>query len=327
MCKDKISVVVPVYNVEKYLQKCVDSIIDQTYENLEIILVDDGATDSSGKMCDEYLEKDSRIQVIHKANGGLSDARNIGMKHATGEYIIFIDSDDYIASDMLEYLYVNIINSQADFSTCGVFDVYDDHITEQKEEEIEIITAEQSFNYILQGTKIRGAIWNKLMKKALIEDLEFPVGRTYEDVFFTCDLIQKSEKVCVGTKPKIYYVHRENSITTRPYQKKDYDIIDGYAKTYNLVKQKYPNLIRQAEFRVYWSWFVVLDKILNQDDYKKHVELQDLINKLRKNISKILRNSYFQKSRKMAAILLMIHVEVYRKVMLWNQNRNLKLTK
>ena len=121
---EKISVIVPVYNVEQYLERCVDSIINQTYKNLEIILVNDGSTDNSGQLCDELAKKDDRIRVIHKKNGGLSDARNVGIDEAESELIGFIDSDDYIDEDMYELLINNMKNANADLSMCGHFDVY-----------------------------------------------------------------------------------------------------------------------------------------------------------------------------------------------------------
>ena len=120
-----ISVIVPIYNVEKYLQKCVDSIINQTYKNLEIILVDDGSPDNCPKMCDDYAEKDSRIKVVHKENGGLSDARNVGMEVATGEYVSFIDSDDYISLDFYETLLETIVDNDSDVVECGVVKFYE----------------------------------------------------------------------------------------------------------------------------------------------------------------------------------------------------------
>ena len=117
----KISVIVPVYKVEKYIHKCVDSILNQTFSDIEVILVDDGTPDRCGEICDAYGEQDSRVKVIHKENGGLSDARNAGMPHASGEYIIFIDSDDYIESDMLEYMYTRLTEAGADMATCGLY--------------------------------------------------------------------------------------------------------------------------------------------------------------------------------------------------------------
>ena len=121
----KISIIVPVYNVEKYLEKCVRSILAQTFTDFELILVDDGSPDSSGAMCDQFAEQDQRVKVIHKENGGLSDARNAGIEIATGEYLGFVDSDDYIADDMYELLYTNIVKD-ADLSICGIYDVYEE---------------------------------------------------------------------------------------------------------------------------------------------------------------------------------------------------------
>lgn len=121
----KISIIVPVYNVEKYLEKCVRSILAQTFTDFELILVDDGSPDSSGAMCDQFAEQDQRVKVIHKENGGLSDARNAGIEIATGEYLGFVDSDDYIADDMYELLYTNIVKEDADLSICGIYDVYE----------------------------------------------------------------------------------------------------------------------------------------------------------------------------------------------------------
>ena len=127
-----VSIVVPVYNVEKYLERCVDSLINQTYKNIEIILVDDGATDNSGELCDKLLFKDSRIKVFHKLNGGLSDARNYGINQATGEYLLFVDSDDWVENEIVEKLYNSIEQNSADISVCGFNDLVDDTITNKR---------------------------------------------------------------------------------------------------------------------------------------------------------------------------------------------------
>ena len=323
----KISVIIPVYNVEKYIHKCVDSVIGQTMQDIEIILVDDGTKDCCGEICDEYAEKDSRIKVVHKENGGLSDARNAGMKYATGECVVFVDSDDYIKNDMLEYMYKNLLEYDADFSTCGVYDVYGDHIIEQESMPVKLVSGEEAFSYILQGTHIKGAIWNKMFRRSLIEELEFPVGKTYEDVFYTCELMKKVKKVAVGTEPKYYYIHRENSITTRPYSLRDHDIIEGYTKTFKIVMEHFPNLKQEAQFRFFWSWFVVLDKMLTEKKYNEITQFKKIRSDLRKNVWKIVRNPYFQKSRKIAAIVLKFNTKLYRLLMLLNQKKNLRLMK
>lgn len=264
-----ISVIVPVYKVEPYIRKCVDSILGQTFSDIQVILVDDGSPDQCGKICDEYAKQDNRVEVIHKENGGLSDARNAGIPYAKGEYIIFLDSDDYIENDMFEYMYTRIKDSGADMATCGLYEVYKDRIETQKEEVDFVCTGEEAFRCILRGHTIRGEIWNKLIRKSCIEDLRFPKGRLYEDIYYTVDLMQRIKKVAVGTKPKYYYLHREDSITGKAYRPKVFDIIDGYTKNYEVVKEKFPSLTQEAECLWIWSRFIVLDKMLLQEDYKK----------------------------------------------------------
>ena len=133
-----ISVIVPIYNVEKYLDRCVDSIINQTYKNLEIILVDDGSPDNCPQMCDDYAKKDSRIKVVHKENGGLSDARNVGMEVATGEYVSFIDSDDYISLDFYETLLETIVDNDSDIVECGVVKFYEDNSFDKYSDDLKV---------------------------------------------------------------------------------------------------------------------------------------------------------------------------------------------
>ena len=152
MCE--ISIIVPVYKVEKYLKKCVDSILAQTFTDFELILVDDGSPDDSGKICEEYAEKDARVRVLHKENGGLSSARNAGIEVAKGKYLGFIDSDDYIAEDMYELLYNTIIKEDADLSICGIYDVYEGKAPIVKPTIEKVVSAEEALLLILQGNII-----------------------------------------------------------------------------------------------------------------------------------------------------------------------------
>jgi len=180
---DLISIIIPVYNVEKYLERCVKSVINQTYKNLEIILVDDGAKDNSGKMCDELSKLDSRIKVIHKENGGLSDARNFGLKIATGDYIGFVDSDDYIADDMYETLYHTIKNNNADISIVSFYEMYKEKVIGVRDSgNLEILSKQEAMKELLIDTKIQSYAWNKLFKKELFNDLKFPTGKNFEDI-------------------------------------------------------------------------------------------------------------------------------------------------
>ena len=165
--EELISVIVPVYNVEKYLEKCIDSIINQTYQNLEIILVDDGSTDGSGKICDEYSRKDNRIKVIHKENGGLSDARNIGIKNANGGLIGFIDSDDYITENMFEVLQKDLRKYNADISSCDIQNVNEAGEclkiirVSTEGQTSKVFEREEALKLLLEDT-IKSYAWNKL---------------------------------------------------------------------------------------------------------------------------------------------------------------------
>lgn len=214
--KDLISIIVPVYKVEKYLNKCVDSIINQTYKNLEIILVDDGSPDRCPQICDEYTKKDNRIKVIHKKNGGLSDARNIGIDNSTGEYIMFIDSDDYINDKMVELLYNNIKEKKSDVAICN-FEYIFENCNSKKVPNITptILNSNQFWNlyYSEQGYVVFCVVaWNKLYKKELFKTIRYDVGKYHEDEFIIHKIINQCNKIsCINDK-LYYYLQRENSI-------------------------------------------------------------------------------------------------------------------
>ena len=177
-----ISIVVPVYNVEKYLGTCVESILKQTYSNIEVILVDDGSTDCSGKMCDHYMGQDERIKVIHKKNGGLSDARNKGIIQAEGEYITFIDSDDVVSSDYVEYLYNILEENDGDIAICNPVHCYpNEKIVFEQETFKRVYKAEDAIVEMLYQKSFLVAAWGKLYKKDYFEEIEFPKGMLFED--------------------------------------------------------------------------------------------------------------------------------------------------
>lgn len=214
MQNTKVSVIIPVYNVEPYIKKSVDSVLTQTYKNLEIILVDDGSTDDSGKICDEYAKQDDRIQVIHQKNGGLSAARNAGLKIMTGDLIGFLDSDDWIDSDFFEILVQKQVETNADIVIIGYKYVY--------EKDGKIITSNdplvnQSYNkeealIALAKGKIESHVWDRIFKKQLFDGIEFPEGRNYEDVSIMYRLFLKAEHISSYNCYKYNYLQRNNSI-------------------------------------------------------------------------------------------------------------------
>ena len=220
--KPIISIVVPVYRVEKYLRKCVDSILAQTYEKLEIILVDDGSDDSCSDICDDYSLKDNRIKVFHKSNGGLSDARNYGTEHASGSFIMFIDSDDYIESDFIETIYNLLVSSGADIAAGGITNEWENGILNryigcQEDKYYDTKTAITEMCY---GKNISIYGWGKLIPREIAKNCLFPYGKLHEDVATTYKFILNSNTVADSSTHGYHYVIREGSILNQKFNMK-----------------------------------------------------------------------------------------------------------
>lgn len=241
--KALISIIIPVYKVEKYLEKCIQSLINQTYENLQIILVDDGSPDNCGKICDEYAKKDHRIEVIHKSNGGLSDARNKGLEIAKGEYIGFIDSDDYIESDMYEVLYNLLKQYNADVSICNFYTVSQGKIAiKNAENGIKEYNRIEILKEVLLDNNIQSYAWNKLYKKELFDEIKYPVGKKYEDIGTTFYLLEKCNKVVVTGKPEYYYINRQDSIVNNVTETTITDYIELIMQRYDYIEENIKEL-------------------------------------------------------------------------------------
>lgn len=209
-----LSIIIPVYNVEHYLEKCVDSICHQTYRNLEIILVDDGSTDRSGRLCDELAAADSRIKVIHKSNGGLSDARNAGMEFASGEWWMFVDSDDYLALDTAETLLRAAVENHCEIAVCNMVRIYEDGAQEpfyRPVTEPTIWAGEQRFETLRQPS-----VCNKLFRADLFKEIRFPNGKFYEDTFVYHALAYRASRIVLTGLNGYYYLSRRESILGQP---------------------------------------------------------------------------------------------------------------
>lgn len=220
----KISVIVPVYNVEKYLNKCVDSILNQTFEDFELILVDDGSPDNCGNICDEYAQKDNRVKVIHKKNGGLSDARNAGIDCAIGEWLSFIDSDDWVENNFLEILYSNAVKYQAEIVIVNLHKVFDEKCEHAIPVNEICCNGIESLNY-LYGTQsvYMNVAWNKLYKKSLFDNVRYPVGKFHEDGFTTYKLLNMCKKVYMSNCDLYCYYQRNNSIMNNKFSENRVD--------------------------------------------------------------------------------------------------------
>lgn len=316
----KISVVIPVYNVEKYLKRCVESVRKQTLRELEIILVDDGSTDSSGKICDELAEMDSRIIVIHQKNNGLSSARNTGIENATSQYIGFVDSDDYIEEDMYETLYMNIVENDADLAMCDLFHCYEGKkIKKNLVNEKCVLNSEQAIKMVMEAKKTSVTAVNKLYKKKLFDDVKYPEGKLSEDAFVIVDILLRAKKIVFTSEQKYYYVHRKGSITTSEFKEKDLNVIEAYSKNYKLIEENYPAIIDVAKMRCMWAHFYVLDKMmLSTCNVDKDIE-DKVIKELRKNYRFIISDTRFNKGRKIAMTLLMINRNLYKMCVFMNR--------
>lgn len=228
-----ISVVVPVYNVELYLEKCIESIINQTYKNLEIILVDDGATDRSGKICDDYSQKDSRIKVIHKQNGGLSEARNAGIEIACGDYIAFVDSDDFIHPKMYETMMNIMRKDHSDMIVCGITPVSDQAEIDQNMKipnDSDRIVNGVEFQHMYFDRKYAQTVvvaWNKLYSRRMFQTLRFPKGKLHEDEYTTYKITYPCKQISYVETGFYYYVTRSTSIMGS-FTEKRFDLLLSY---------------------------------------------------------------------------------------------------
>lgn len=317
-----ISIIVPVYNVEQYLEKCVDSIINQTYKNLEIILVDDGATDSSSKLCDKLAKIDNRIKVYHKENGGLSDARNYGVERATGDYIGFVDSDDYIDAEMYEKLYEAIKKENVDVAECNLKIIYPNRVelfTEQNY--YNVCTKQEYLEEYLKIEKIFGSACVRLIKSNIAKKLKFPVGKLYEDTYYAYDLIDMVDKYVIMDTSYYNYLMRENSITNTKFNPRILDLIEIVEEFHKMTYKSYPSLKEAADCRRMYAYFSVLNSILLEDEFKNNSYYPKIINYFKENYRTILKNKYINRNRKLSVILIKLNIDLYRKVLIKYKNK------
>lgn len=238
-----ISVIVPVYNFESCIRRCVDSILGQTYSNIELILVNDGSQDQSGAICDEYKKLDSRVKVIHKENGGTSEARNYGLDLAEGAYIGFIDGDDFIDPDFYQVLFDLIIKYKTDMSMVSYRQLRNNQSTPKADSgSISVMEREQAIGELLIDDEIQNYVWNKLYKKELFDNIRFPVGVVYDDIYIMYELFRESQSVVYMRTPKYYYCIRETSVINKNSHKKREDALQAVSVRFQSVGTDFPNL-------------------------------------------------------------------------------------
>ena len=298
----EVSIIVPVYQVENYIRQCIDSILVQTFTDFELILVDDGSKDKSGQICDEYAVLDQRVKVIHKENGGLSDTRNCGMDQAVGNYFMFVDSDDYIAPTMLEYLYKALMNKEADIAVCNFLHFFEEDRKRDFSTNIqsEVLSGAEIF-YSRKNERVYGiwtVAWNKLYKRETLGNVRFRFGKYHEDEFWANDIYQMDIKVVTIPECLYYYRQRDNSIMGRKNIKRDFDILEALQERIAVYFMDERHADQAYKVMIFSLEYLAESKklITNKDEENQFLQAEkktkDMIKRLKKmNLSKIKRVS------------------------------------
>lgn len=272
-----VSVIIPVYKVEKYLDKCVKSVLSQTYQNLEVILVDDGSPDGCPRLCDEYELKDQRVRTIHKPNGGLSDARNIGMKSSTGECLLFVDSDDWIENNLVEMAIHAMSEYRVDIVSFSANVIENDVIVRQEfmpYSETVVLSAKQATEGVLKDS-ISSQVWLRLYNRKCWSGIEFPVGRLYEDLATTYKVFELAENgVCFIPHALYNYLHNSDGISLSYNPKKAYHIFLGLKEHYEYACNRYPEAISDSLYLAMINGM----SVINNSFYGKNMQADSIEN-------------------------------------------------
>ena len=313
MNKPLISVILPVYNVEAYLESCVESLSAQTYENLELIVVDDGSGPVCAELCDALRERDGRITVYHKPNGGLSDARNFGIRRARGEYITCVDPDDYVDADYIACLYGLIERFGTAMSVCQHYVHLPNGSVQRLGSEGEAcLDAETCLSRMLYHDVVDTSAWAKLYRRDLFEGVEYPVGKLFEDIGTTYRLMMRSGEIAVSWEPKYHYIIRPGSIITGAFNEKKLDLLEQTDRMAEEVTAAYPALADAALRRRVYARFSTLNQML---DLEPSVTRDEIIRFIRCHEREILRDPKAPKRDKLAIRALSMGFPAYR--MIW----------
>lgn len=283
-----ISVIVPIYKVEQYLDKCIQSIVDQTYTDLEIILVDDGSPDNCPQMCDDWAAKDSRIKVVHKENGGLSDARNAGIAIATGEYISFIDSDDWVEPEFLQVLWNALTRTGAGITDCStrLVDENGEELSVRGVSNNEILDTVSALVRLVNEDRIYQTVWNKLYRRDVIGDIRFEKGKYNEDDYFTYQVFDRAAKVAVVSRAMYNYLQRSGSIMGVGYNPRRLEGLQARVLRMEYL-QKYPETAALTRQNLVLDCMWHLQSILLHLDGQAQLDAKKTVLDILKSVSKV----------------------------------------
>lgn len=290
---DLISIIVPVYNVEKYLDQCIESIINQTYKELEIFLIEDGSPDNCGAICDSWAKKDDRIKVFHVDNGGSARARNIGLLHAKGKYVGFVDADDFLMPSMYEILYKLAINSSAEITECGYYkvtsDVMHNSLNNLEGKTIRTFNTAEALLENVRDTVVQQVVWNKLYLKRIIGNTFFTEGKYIDDEFWTYKIIGSAKKI-VSTTEKLYcYRQQEASMMHQSFSLRRMDALEAKIQRLKYLEQRFPSIVSEAKCNLYFTCIYLQQMALKDVNKKEQIVM-------RKKIKNCLNSFCMEKS-------------------------------
>lgn len=297
-----ISIIIPVYKVEDFIHTCVDSVINQTYREIEIILVDDGSPDQCPDICDNYVKKDDRVKVIHQKNAGLSAARNTGLQYATGNYILFLDSDDYLALDYCEKVMLAAESTGSDIviGEIATVDEQGNIIHDKREQfyqEQKVYDNKQAMQLAITEVEFKGYAWGKLYTKEVAENIEYPVGRVYEDRYTVPKYFSRAKRVCLYPGAVAYYRMRDTSISHETDPKKLYDLLDAEKWLVEYCKEYYPELVGKME-SVYFGRHLHIWTIIYNSGNAEQIE--KFVCKMKKLYEEYAKKSELRKLHKLS---------------------------
>lgn len=286
MTMAKIGIIIPVYNVELYLNRCIDSILKQTFEDFEVILIDDGSTDRSGRICDEYAETDARIQAVHKDNSGVADTRNKGLEIVKTEYITFIDADDYVDSHYLETLYRLMKKYDGDLVISyhnvlqenGGRRLKSGNSTDQTVFGEAIVSKAEVYKAMLGNEGMITSVWGKLYHRDLFQTVRYPIGEIYEDMSVISKIVERSRRIVAASYRGYYYIQRTGSITHGTPSLEHMVLLHNEEQLMHLIQDKYPEIEGIAKRHYFWSCFYLLHLLITESKYEPEIkELRDKI--------------------------------------------------
>jgi len=310
MVKKLISIIVTVYNIEKYIERCLNSLVSQTYDRIEIIIINDGSTDSSLKVCEKFEQSDKRIILITTKNRGVSKARNHAINICKGEYITIVDGDDYISNDYIEMLFKDLVNNKADIAACSWQNILENksHITYSPKKECIILSKEEALRTILYQELIDFSPWGLLYKKSLFNEIRFPEGEIFEDLAILYKIFERANIVTYRDDKIYYYTIRKSGIILSKFNNEKMILIKNAQDMLIFIKNKYPNLEAAATSRLVRANFHILLQIpIKKENYR-------YINIINENIKKyrevVLKDKNAKRGTKIALLISRINIKL-----------------